>query len=55
MISCTGAANLVITEPVVRAVLSVRDRSRPLVLLDLAMPRDVDPAVAEVSGRPRPP
>ena len=50
VISCTGAANLVITEPVVRAVLSVRDRARPLVLLDLAMPRDVDPAVAEVSG-----
>jgi glutamyl-tRNA reductase len=50
VISCTGAASLVITEPVVRAVLSVRDRARPLVLLDLAMPRDVDPAVAEVSG-----
>ena len=50
VISCTGAANLVITEPVVRAVLSGRDRARPLVLLDLAMPRDIDPAVAEVSG-----
>jgi glutamyl-tRNA reductase len=50
VISCTGAANLVITEPVVRAVLSVRDPERPLVLLDLAMPRDVDPAVAGLSG-----
>jgi glutamyl-tRNA reductase len=50
VISCTGAANLVITEPVVRAVLAQRDPARPLVLLDLAMPRDVDPAVAELPG-----
>jgi glutamyl-tRNA reductase len=50
VISCTGAANLVLTEPVVRSVLSVRDPERPLVLLDLAMPRDVDPAVAGLSG-----
>jgi len=51
VISCTGAANLVITEAIVREVLAVRDRSRPLVLLDLAMPRDVDPAVAELPGQ----
>jgi glutamyl-tRNA reductase len=50
VISCTGAANLVITESVVRAVLAIRDRARPLVLLDLAMPRDIDPAVAELPG-----
>jgi glutamyl-tRNA reductase len=51
VISCTGAANLVITEAIVRAALAVRDRARPLVLLDLAMPRDVDPAVAELPGQ----
>jgi glutamyl-tRNA reductase len=51
VISCTGAANLVITDAVVREVLAVRDRTRPLVLLDLAMPRDVDPAVAELPGQ----
>jgi glutamyl-tRNA reductase len=51
VISCTGAANLVITEGIVREVRSVRDPARPLVLLDLAMPRDVDPAVAELTGR----
>jgi glutamyl-tRNA reductase len=50
VISCTGAAGLVITEPVVRAALKDREAARPLVLLDLAMPRDVDPAVAAVSG-----
>jgi glutamyl-tRNA reductase len=47
VISCTGAANLVITDAIMREVLAIRDRARPLVLLDLAMPRDVDPAVAE--------
>jgi glutamyl-tRNA reductase len=50
VISCTGASGLVITEPVVRQVLARRDQARPLVLLDLAMPRDVDPAVAELPG-----
>jgi glutamyl-tRNA reductase len=50
VISCTGAAGLVITDGIVREVLAVRDRARPLVLLDLAMPRDVDPAVAELPG-----
>jgi glutamyl-tRNA reductase len=50
VISCTGASGLVITEGIVREVLTVRDRARPLVLLDLAMPRDVDPAVAELPG-----
>jgi glutamyl-tRNA reductase len=45
VISCTGAAGLVITEGIVRQVLARRDPARPLVLLDLAMPRDVDPAV----------
>ena len=51
VISCTGAAGLVITEGIVREVLASRDRARPLVLLDLAMPRDVDPAVAGRPGR----
>jgi glutamyl-tRNA reductase len=50
VISCTGAANLVITEAIARAALAIRDQARPLVLLDLAMPRDVDPAVAELPG-----
>jgi glutamyl-tRNA reductase len=50
VISCTGAANPVITEPIMRASLALRDPARPLVLLDLAMPRDVDPALAELPG-----
>jgi glutamyl-tRNA reductase len=55
VISCTGASGLVITEDIVRAALrdrAVRDQAagRPLSLLDLAMPRDVDPAVAALPG-----
>ena len=50
VISCTGAANLVITEAIVRDVLVRRRRGHELVLLDLAMPRDVDPAVGDLPG-----
>jgi glutamyl-tRNA reductase len=51
VISCTGAAGVVITADQVRAALSARETSvtagkAPLALLDLAMPRDVEPAVA---------
>jgi glutamyl-tRNA reductase len=49
VISCTGASGHVITEPMVRAAVE-RRTERPLVLLDLAMPRDVDPAVAVLAG-----
>src|SRR5215470_6226577 len=50
VISCTGAGGLVITESVVRAAVGGREGIRPLVLLDLAMPRDVDPRAAGVPG-----
>jgi len=46
VISCTGAGGLVITESQVRAALAKRAADRPLVLLDLAMPRDVEAAAA---------
>jgi glutamyl-tRNA reductase len=50
VISCTGAANLVVTETIVDEVLARREPGRPLVLLDLAMPRDVDPATGDLPG-----
>ncbi len=50
VISCTGAANLVVTEAIVDEVLAGRQPGRPLVLLDLAMPRDVDPATGNLPG-----
>jgi glutamyl-tRNA reductase len=46
VISCTGAAGPVIT----RDMVSAAGRRSPLVFLDLAMPRDVEPAVAGLPG-----
>jgi len=48
VISCTGAAGAVITGQMTAAALDQRPAGAPLVLLDLAMPRDVDPAVADL-------
>ncbi len=51
VISCTGAAGVVIGADLVAEALARRGQpGRPLVLLDLAMPRDVDPAVAGLPG-----
>ena len=51
VISCTGAAGVVIGADLVADALARRgEPGRPLVLLDLAMPRDVDPAVAGLPG-----
>jgi glutamyl-tRNA reductase len=50
VISCTGAAGLVITAPDVCLTLGGRSPDRPLVFLDLAMPRDVDPQVGNLPG-----
>jgi glutamyl-tRNA reductase len=48
VISATGAAGLVIREEDVRRATTGRAGRSPLVLIDLAMPRDVEPAVASV-------
>src|SRR6516165_10217039 len=51
VVSCTGAPGHVITADTVRAALASRaPAGRPLVLLDLALPRDVDPAAAALPG-----
>ena len=54
VISCTGAAGLVITTDMVAAALRLRESSpgatRPLVFLDLALPRDVEHGVAGLPG-----
>jgi glutamyl-tRNA reductase len=50
VITCTGAAGHVITAPAIARVLDDRPASRRLVVLDLALPRDVEPAVAELPG-----
>jgi glutamyl-tRNA reductase len=51
VVTCTGATGHVISIDMVRAAVSRRgETGRPLVLLDLAMPRDVDPLVARIPG-----
>jgi len=56
VVSCTGAPGHVITADIVAAALASRapasgaPAGRPLVLLDLALPRDVDPASAVLPG-----
>jgi glutamyl-tRNA reductase len=49
VVSATGATGLVMDRPAVEAAQRARG-GRPLFLLDLAVPRDVDPAAAEVPG-----
>jgi glutamyl-tRNA reductase len=50
VISCTGAAGLVITEQDVRRALEKRSAAGNLVFLDLAMPRDVAHEVEDLPG-----
>jgi glutamyl-tRNA reductase len=47
VVSCTGATGIVLTEEMVAAALAGR-RDRPLAILDLALPRDVDPAAGRL-------
>ena len=50
VISCTGAEGHMITCELVSTALAGRARQDPLVVLDLAMPRDVEPAAGGVPG-----
>jgi glutamyl-tRNA reductase len=47
LVSSTGSPDLVLRRAEVAAILPLR-RNRPLVLVDIAVPRDIDPAVAEL-------
>jgi glutamyl-tRNA reductase len=50
VVTCTGAPGHVITAGMVRAAVNERDRETRLVLLDLALPRDVEPGVGDLNG-----
>jgi glutamyl-tRNA reductase len=50
VVSCTGAPGFVISAESVRDALSARPAGQPLVLLDLALPRDVDSGVGQLPG-----
>ncbi|OAG93970.1 hypothetical protein AYW79_08055 [Ferroacidibacillus organovorans] len=49
VISGTGAKGYVLTETMVSTALRSRKR-RPLFIIDIAVPRDVDPSVAQLDG-----
>ena len=49
LVSCTGATGLVIHTDVVAAAMAGRG-GRPLAVVDLALPRDVEPGVADLPG-----
>jgi glutamyl-tRNA reductase len=49
LVTCTGATGLVVGTDVVAAAMAVRS-GRPLAVVDLALPRDVDPGVASLPG-----
>ena len=48
LISCTGAAGVVL--PLSQVAAARNHATRPLAVLDLALPHDVDPAVSELPG-----
>jgi glutamyl-tRNA reductase len=50
LISCTGAVGLVVGVDTLSTAMSGRSTNRPLTILDLALPRDVDPQVRELPG-----
>jgi len=49
LVTCTGATGLVIDTDVVATAMTAR-AGRPLAVVDLALPRDVDPGVAALPG-----
>ncbi|MEE8374450.1 MAG: glutamyl-tRNA reductase [Dehalococcoidia bacterium] len=49
MITCTGAPHYVVYADLVEVVMSSR-ADRPLVIVDIAVPRDVEPQVGEIDG-----
>ncbi|MDP9430855.1 MAG: glutamyl-tRNA reductase, partial [Actinomycetota bacterium] len=49
LVTCTGARGLVVGTEVVAGAMAARP-DRPLVVIDLALPRDVDPGVAALPG-----
>jgi glutamyl-tRNA reductase len=49
VLTSTGSTSVLLTYDTVATAMTARD-GRPLVILDLALPRDADPAVAELDG-----
>ena len=49
LLTCTGASSVIIQRDDIEAVVEERD-GRPLLIIDVAVPRDVDPGVAQIHG-----
>ncbi len=49
VISCTGATGVTISAEMVTQAMTQREAGTPLAVVDLALPRDVDPAVCELT------
>jgi glutamyl-tRNA reductase len=49
LVSSTGSPDIILRREDVEKILPAR-RNRPLVLVDIAVPRDIDPAVAELAN-----
>jgi glutamyl-tRNA reductase len=49
VLTATGSSDYVVTREAVAEVMATRGE-RPLFLVDIAVPRDVEPSVAEISG-----
>ncbi len=50
VITSTGAPHYIITAEALRKILPCREAGRPLILIDIAVPRDVEPEVGEMAG-----
>ncbi len=50
IVSATASHDYVITEPMMRAALKRRASKNPVVLIDIAVPRDIDPAISKLSN-----
>ncbi len=50
ILSATSAPDYVLTEPMMKAAMEERKSSSPLVMIDIAVPRDIDPAIASLSN-----
>ncbi|HEY0870807.1 MAG TPA: glutamyl-tRNA reductase, partial [Acidothermaceae bacterium] len=50
VVTCTGADGVVLNVDVVERAMAARPETRPLFILDVAVPRDVDPRVAKLAG-----
>lgn len=49
VIGCTGASEYVLGEQTIRQAMEARQQ-RPIFILDIAMPRDIDPAVGRIKN-----